>query len=92
MAQYKVAVIPGDGVGPEVVEAALYVLRRLEEAYGRVGFDFVFIEAGASKYERTGLQISDEDVERIKSCHALLKGPTATPLGPGSYRSVAVTL
>ncbi|MCX8204614.1 MAG: isocitrate/isopropylmalate dehydrogenase family protein [Candidatus Nezhaarchaeota archaeon] len=92
MAQYKVAVIPGDGVGPEVVEAALRVLRKLEEAYGRVGFGFTFIEAGMARYEKSGIQISDEDVELIKSCHALLKGPTATPLGPGSYRSVAVTL
>jgi len=79
-------------VGPEVVEAALRVLRGLEEAYPRVGFDFVFIEAGMARYERTGVQISEEDIEVVKSCEALLKGPTATPTGPGSYRSVAVTL
>jgi isopropylmalate/isohomocitrate dehydrogenase-like protein len=79
-------------VGPEVVEAALRVLRGLEEAYPRVGFDFVFIEAGMARYERTGVQIGEEDIEVVKSCEALLKGPTATPAGPGSYRSVAVTL
>lgn len=92
LAQYRVAVIPGDGVGPEVVEAALRVLRGLEEAYPRVGFDFVFVEAGMSRYERTGVQLGDEDLEAIKACRALLKGPTATPTGPGSYRSVAVTI
>lgn len=79
-------------MGPEVVEAALRVLRGLEEAYPRVGFDFVFIEAGMARYERTGVQIGEEDIEVVKSCEALLKGPTATPAGPGSYRSVAVTL
>jgi len=79
-------------VGPEVVEAALRVLRGLEEAYPRVGFDFVFIEAGMARYERTGVQIGEEDIEVVKSCEALLKGPTATPAGPGGYRSVAVTL
>mgnify|MGYP000268171432 CR=1 FL=1 len=75
-----------------MIEAALTVLRGLEEAYPKVGFDFEVVQAGLKRWEETGVQISDEDVELIKSCRALLKGPTATPTGPGSFRSVAVTL
>ena len=92
LAQYRVAVIPGDGVGPEVVEAALKVLKGLEDVYPKVGFNFEYVEAGMKRWEKTGVQISEEDLELIKSCRALLKGPTTTPTGPRSYRSVAVTL
>ena len=82
-----VAVIPGDGIGPEVVEAALKILDSLG-----LPLEYVFIEAGLTRWKRTGVAISEEDLEAIESCDALLKGPIATPTTPEGYRSVNVLL
>lgn len=92
MAKHRIAVIPGDGVGPEVVDATITVLEPLQDAVKGLSFDFVKIEAGLKHWEKTGRQIDEEAIEEVKRCGILLKGPTATPPGPGTYRSVAVTL
>src|SRR3989454_2955669 len=88
---HKIAVLPGDGIGPEVVEATLMVLNavqkvvdvRLELLKGEAGFDVI------SKY---GTNLPPKTVEMIKKTDACLKGPMTTPEEPGSPRSVAVTL
>jgi isocitrate dehydrogenase (NAD+) len=88
---HKIAVLPGDGIGPEVVEATLTVLNavqkvvdvRLEMLKGEAGFDVI------SKY---GTNLPPKTVEMIKKTDACLKGPMTTPEEPGSPRSVAVTL
>lgn len=87
MARYRIAVIPGDGVGPEVMSATLRVLEA-------AGFDaeFVVCEAGYAYWKKTGKQISDETFDNIRSSDAVLKGPTQTPPGPQTFKSVAVTL
>jgi len=84
---YKIAVIPGDGVGPEVTEATLHALRNLG-----LDLEFVRFDLGFEYWKKSGKQISDEDIEAIRKTDACLKGPTTTPLGPGAFRSVAVTL
>src|SRR6266566_3823279 len=88
---HKIAVLPGDGIGPEVVEATLIVLNavqkvidvKLEMLKGEAGFDVI------SKY---GTNLPTRTVEMIKKTDACLKGPMTTPEEPGSPRSVAVTL
>lgn len=50
MASYSVAVIPGDGVGPELTEATLKVLEAVEEKFN-LNFEYVFLEAGDSCLE-----------------------------------------
>jgi isopropylmalate/isohomocitrate dehydrogenase-like protein len=87
MAKYRVAVIPGDGIGPEVVGATLHVLRSMG-----MDMDFATINVGYARWKKTGHQITDDDVEAVKACNACLKGPTMTPLGPETFKSVAVTL
>ena len=84
---YKIAVIPGDGVGPEVAEATLHVLKALS-----LDLEFVTFDLGFEYWKKSGKQISDEDVAAIGRTDACLKGPTKTPLGAGTFRSVAVTL
>lgn len=83
----KIAVIPGDGIGPEINEATMKVLREME-----LPFEFVFLECGRKAWEKRGKPISEDDLEVIKSCDVLLKGPVETPSGRGTYRSVNVTL
>lgn len=54
MARYTIAVLPGDGIGPEVMDAALRVLRALESGFGDLALELVEHAAGAGHYLRTG--------------------------------------
>lgn len=84
---YKIAVITGDGIGPEITEATMLALNS-------VGLDFEFIKvaAGLNAWEKLGNQLPQETVDTIKASDACLKGPTQTPPGPGSFKSATVTL
>ncbi len=78
--------VPGDGIGPEVTEAA----RRVLEA-ARVRIDWEIQEAGAAVAERRGTVLPDEVLDSIRRNKVALKGPIGTPIGKG-FRSVNVTL
>ena len=82
----KVAVIPGDGIGPEVMESALAVL----DAAG-AEFERIPVEIGFGRWKRTGQAMTEEDLETIKECDCVLFGAIATPPDPG-YRSVLLRL
>lgn len=85
--RYKIAVIYGDGVGPEVIKAAINVLEE-------VGFDaeYVEVKAGYEYWRQSGKSMEDGALDTIKSCNCILKGPLMTPPGPESYRSVTITI
>ncbi len=83
---YSVTLLPGDGIGPEVVAAAVRVL----EATG-VGFDWDEQEAGMMAFERTGDPLPQAVLDSIERTHLALKGPLTTPLGTG-FRSVNVRI
>jgi len=80
-------VIPGDGIGPEITRATLRVLDELN-----LPIEYVFVEAGLERWRRTGTAISEEDLDLIGTCDALLKGPIATPVTGKGYSSVNVML
>lgn len=84
---YKIAVITGDGIGPEITEATMLAL-------GEVGLplEFTKVAAGLNAWEKYGNQLPQETIDTIKSSDACLKGPTQTPPGPGSFKSATVTL
>ena len=67
----QIAVLPGDGIGPEVIESALESLPS--------DLDFVRIEASADRYLKTGETITDEELATIASCDALLFGAVGDP-------------
>jgi len=83
----KITVIPGDGIGPEVVTAALKVV----EATG-VGIEAEVHQAGAASFAR-GIEsgVPEETIESIERTKVLLKGPLETPIGHGN-KSANVTL
>ena len=73
---YRVGVIPGDGIGPEIMDSALAVL---EAAAGPV-LEIHQEDAGASYYEKTGEAMSAATLDRIKTSYdAVLKGPVGLP-------------
>jgi 3-isopropylmalate dehydrogenase len=75
---YRIAVLRGDGIGPEVVDAAITVLDRAGPRFG-VAFDYQEIDAGAGRYQRTGESISAEDMDAIGSMDAVLLGAMGLP-------------
>ena len=83
---YKVTLIPGDGVGPEISDAT----RKVLDATG-VGFDWDVQEAGTDVYEKEGTPLPDRVLESITKNKIAIKGPVTTPVGTG-FRSVNVTL
>jgi len=83
--RYHIVVIPGDGIGPEVVEAALHALSPLAER-----FDYEYVRAGLAYYNETGKPYPEDFLDRLRSADAVLKGPLATPVGPHGYRSINV--
>jgi isocitrate dehydrogenase (NAD+) len=83
---HLVTLIPGDGIGPEVAEAARHVV----EAAG-VDVDWDVQSAGAAVIEREGTPLPDRVLESIRRSGTTLKGPITTPVGTG-FRSVNVAL
>jgi isocitrate dehydrogenase (NAD+) len=83
---YTVTLIPGDGIGPEVITAA----RRVLEATG-LKFEWEIVEAGAGVMAKYGTPLPDEVIASIKKNKVALKGPITTPIGVG-FRSVNVAL
>lgn len=83
---YHVTLIPGDGIGPEVVAAT----RRVLEATG-VPFQWETAEAGADVMEKYGTPLPETVLESVKRNEVALKGPVTTPVGSG-FRSVNVAL
>src|SRR3990172_7423131 len=83
---HRVTLIPGDGTGPEVVEAT----RRVLEATG-VEFEWEVREAGLPAYEKLGNILPEETLTSIRRNKVALKGPITTPRGTG-FRSVNVAL
>ncbi len=78
MRSYRVVVIEGDGIGPEVIAATLPVL---EAAAGAGGFHLQLDPhaAGAAAYERTGTAMSGETFAACRAADAVLKGPVGLP-------------
>jgi isocitrate dehydrogenase (NAD+) len=83
---YKVTLLPGDGIGPEVVAAAVRVL----SATG-IAFEWETESAGASAIGKHGDALPERVLESIRRNKVALKGPMATPIGTG-HRSVNVDL
>jgi isocitrate dehydrogenase (NAD+) len=83
---HKITLIPGDGIGPEVTEAA----RRCIEATG-VKIEWEEVIAGLGAQEKTGDVLPQEVLKSIKKNKVALKGPIITPIGEG-FRSVNVAI
>ena len=79
--------IPGDGIGPEVIAAAVQVM---EAAGGRFRWDVQ--KAGKAAFEECGTPIPDALIRSIRRNRVGFKGPLETQVGRVGYRSVNVAL
>jgi isocitrate dehydrogenase (NAD+) len=83
---HRVALIAGDGIGPEVAAATRLVLDAAD-----VGITWVEHRAGLAALEADGDLLPDATLDAIRSCRVAMKGPITTPVGTG-FRSVNVAL
>lgn len=79
MATYRITVIPGDGIGPEVMVEALKVLRAIETQFPGLRFDCKEYRAGARCYKETGTDLPSETLEACKAADAILFSATGDP-------------
>lgn len=82
----SIAVIRGDGIGPEIMEATLQLLDALQ-----AGLDYTFVEAGVGALARTGELLPQATLETIGQLKVALKSPLMTPVG-GGFSSINVAL
>ena len=75
---YKIALLKGDGIGPEVIEAAMTVLQRASSVHG-FNLQYQDVDAGAQYYQRTGESISAASMESIGKADAVLLGAMGLP-------------
>ena len=87
--KWKVAVIKGDGVGPDVVNAALKVLDAVKSKF-KIELEYVNTQAGLNCVDKYGTNLPKETLETLKGTDCVLKGPTTTPEGATSFPSANV--
>ncbi len=87
----KAAIIKGDGVGPEIVDSMIRVLKTCNSQ-----IELILCEGGSEQWERSGRKdpsyIPDATMKLLEESNACYKGPTTTLPIPNAPRSVAVTL
>ena len=79
MKSYEIAVLAGDGIGPEVMREAVKVLRAVEGRLARVKFEIHELAAGASEYLRNGDPFPEESFESAQASDAILLGAMGLP-------------
>ena len=88
----KIAVIPGDGIGPEVIGATIPVLDAVQDVTKGVQLDYVFTEAGLTCVQQYGTSLPEETKQVLRASDCCLKGPVTTPEAPGSPPSATVQI
>ena len=83
---YRITAIPGDGIGPEIMDAAIAAIN----ATG-VDIEWEIVQAGAKAIEEEGTPLPEAVLDSIRRNRIALKGPITTPIGKG-FRSVNVAL
>lgn len=86
MSKRTITVIPGDGIGPSIIDSALKILDK-----AGCDFEYEFADAGLTALEKQGELLPQRTLELIEKNRITLKGPLTTPVGEG-FTSINVTL
>ncbi len=76
---HRIVVIEGDGIGPELVGAAMRVLEAVQEAYGGFRLEAEYREGGAELYRRSGVNLAPGTLAAIRAADATMQGPVGLP-------------
>jgi 3-isopropylmalate dehydrogenase len=77
--KYKIAVIPGDGVGPEVIREGVKVLKTVSEVSPGLGLEFVEFPYGSEHYLKTGELVPEDGLEELSKMDAIYLGALGDP-------------
>ena len=88
---YRIAVIPGDGIGPEIVREACKVLDRVGEAYGHK-FQYKEVLMGGISIDTYGVPLTEEALETAKNSDSVLLGAVGGNVGNSRWYDVAPNL
>ncbi|WP_326511004.1 isocitrate dehydrogenase [Aeromonas caviae] len=86
MSKRKITVIPGDGIGPSIIESAIQIL-----THAGCDFDYEYADAGLVAQEKHGELLPQATLDLIEKNKVSLKGPLTTPVG-GGFTSINVSL
>jgi tartrate dehydrogenase/decarboxylase/D-malate dehydrogenase len=79
MRTYKIAAIPADGIGPEVISAGLDVLLALAKRQGDIAFDVTSFDWGSDYYKKHGEMMPSDGAQQLKSFDAIYFGAVGAP-------------
>lgn len=84
--------IPGDGIGPEVIHATLAVLDAVQDVTTGLKLDYLFTEAGLTCVQKYGTSLPENTKQVLREADCCLKGPVTTPEAPGSPKSAVIQI
>jgi tartrate dehydrogenase/decarboxylase/D-malate dehydrogenase len=82
MNKYKIAVIPGDGIGKEVMEEGLKVLEEVSKVSGELSFKYDRFDWGCEYYLKNGRMMPEDGIEKLEKYDAILLGAVGYPTVP----------
>ena len=82
MKVHKIAVIVGDGIGPEVINEVIKVLKEVAKIDGNFDFDFSYFPWGCEYYKENGKMMADDGIEQLKKFDAIFLGAVGAPGAP----------
>jgi len=88
---YRIGVIPGDGIGPEILREGVKVVRAAADACG-FSIEFVEYDFSGERYLKTGKLVSDEDIARLRQLDAIFLGAVGHPDVPPGILEKGVLL
>ena len=92
MKTHRIAVIPGDGIGPEVLAEGVKVLKEVAKRDGRFAFQFEYFPWGCEYYLRTGEMMEPGGIEKLKEFEAIFLGAVGYPGVPEGSPGAEVSL
>lgn len=79
MKALKIAVIPGDGIGPEVIDEGVKIMKKVAELDGRMHFEFTYFPWGCEYYLEHGKMMDEDGIEQLKAFDAIYLGAVGYP-------------
>lgn len=78
MTRYKVAIMEGDGIGPEIVKETIKALNAVQSKFDSLEFEYMKLDVGLNSYEKNGDTLPIETREGLRECDAAILGPLTT--------------
>ena len=83
----KITLLPGDGIGPEIVAEAVKVLNKTADRFGH-RFAYINVDIGGCSIDRFGVPITEDGMEKCKNCDSVLLGAVGGPKWDGCDPSI----